>query len=80
LIIFTNKKEVKMYSWYKRTNENGRLYLEWEDELSLAGCNNGIIAKELKEIINASDTPPIGWKIPIAKKWNNENYSVIIDI
>lgn len=51
-----------------------------EDRTSLAGCNNGIIPNELKEIISVSDNPPIGWTIPIADKWNKEDYSVIIDI
>ena len=48
--------------------------------MSLAGCNNGIIANELKEIITATDNQPIGWTIPIAEKWNKQDYSVIIDI
>lgn len=69
-----------MYSWYKRTNENGELHLIWEEQMSLAGCNNGIIANELKEIITATDNQPIGWTIPIAEKWNKQDYSVIIDI
>ena len=69
-----------MYSWYKRTNKNGQIHLIWEERMSLAGCNNGIIANELKEIITATDIPPIGWTIPIAEKWNKQDYSVIIDI
>ena len=69
-----------MYSWYQRTNENGELHLIWEEQMSLAGCNNGIIANELKEIITATDNQPIGWTIPIAEKWNKQDYSVIIDI
>lgn len=51
-----------------------------EEQTSLAGCNNGIIPIELKEVLSVSDNPPIGWTIPIAEKWNKDNYSVIIDI
>lgn len=69
-----------MYYWYKRTNETGNVRLTYEEEMSLAGCNNGIIAEELKEILSPSDNPPIGWTIPIAEKWNRKDYSVIIDI
>ena len=69
-----------MYSWYKRTKENNQVRLTWEEKMSIAGCNNGIIAKELTNILSPSDNPPVGWAIPIADKWNKEDYSVIIDI
>lgn len=69
-----------MYSWYKRVNENGRLHFVWEEQTSLAGCNNGIIANELRDIIKVGENPPIGWSIPIAEKWNREDYSFVIDI
>jgi hypothetical protein len=69
-----------MYSWYKREKENEQIRLIWEEQTSLAGCNNGIIANELEEIIKRTDNPPIGWKLPIAEKWNQEDYSLIIDI
>jgi hypothetical protein len=69
-----------MYSWYKRTVINKSLSLSWEEKMSLAGCNKGIIANELKEILKPTDNPSIGWILPIAQKWNKQNYSVIIDI
>src|SRR2546425_7432266 len=70
-----------MYSRYKRIKEdNGQIRLTWEKQISLAGCNKGIIAGELKEIIKPTDNPPIGWSIPIAQKCNTEDYSVVIDI
>jgi len=45
--------------------------------MSIAGCNNGIIANELKEMITVKDNLHIGWTIPIAEKWNKQDYSVI---
>jgi hypothetical protein len=69
-----------MYSWYKRTKDNGLVRLTWEEQTSLAGCKSGIIATELKEIVDSSDNAPFGWTIPIAEKWNKEDYSFIIDI
>jgi hypothetical protein len=69
-----------MYSWYKRTKDNGKLRLTFEEQTSLAGCKNGVIAKELKEIISPTDNAPFGWTLPIADKWNKEGYSFIIDI
>ena len=69
-----------MYCWYKHIKQNGVLSLQYEDDLSLAGCNNGIIANELKEILHPEDNPPIGWVIPISEKYNKQDYSVIIDI
>ncbi|HEX2898785.1 MAG TPA: hypothetical protein VHS96_03600 [Bacteroidia bacterium] len=69
-----------MYSWYKRKIENGQIQLEWEGGLSLAGCHNGLIPNELKSCLSIDDNAPIGWSIPIAEKWNAQDYSVIIDI
>ncbi|MBS1683189.1 MAG: hypothetical protein JSS76_00430 [Bacteroidetes bacterium] len=69
-----------MYSWYKRINENGQVRLVFEEQTSMAGCNNGVIADELRKVITASDNPPLGWTLPIADKWNKEDYSFIIDI
>jgi hypothetical protein len=46
----------------------------------LAGCNSGVIAIGLEEILQQSDNAPIGWTIPLAEKWNKEDYSLIIDI
>jgi len=69
-----------MYAWYKRTNENGHIRLLFERQTSIAGCNNGIIASELKEIISPVDNAPFGWTIPIADKWNKEDLSFIVDI
>src|ERR1700722_12879032 len=69
-----------MYHWYKRLNQNGQIQLTREENMSLAGCNNGIIATELKEILSTTNNAPIGWILPIAEKWNKEEYSAIIDI
>jgi len=69
-----------MYAWYKHTKENGQLCLTFAEETSLAGCKNGVIANELKKIINQTDNAPFGWALPIADKWNKEGYSLIIDI
>lgn len=69
-----------MYSWYKRTKENNQVRLTWEEKMSIAGCNNGIISDELTNILSPNDNPPIGWTIPIADRWNKEDYSLIIDI
>ena len=68
-----------MYSWYKRIMQDDAIHLVWEEQTSLGGCNNGVIANELKDIISNLN-PPIGWSIPIADKWNNQGYSFIIDI
>lgn len=69
-----------MYAWYRRTiNQNG-IQLEFEEEASLGGCNNGIIANELKKIITPLDSAPFGWTLPIANYWNREDYSFIVDI
>lgn len=69
-----------MYSWYTRTNDNGQMRFEFKEQTSIAGCNNGIIAKELRQIIHSEDSWPLGWTIPIADKWNKENLSFIVDI
>jgi hypothetical protein len=69
-----------MYSWYTRINENNQVRLTWEEDMSIAGCNNGIIANELKNILSPNDNPPVGWSIPVSDKWNKEDYSIIIDI
>lgn len=69
-----------MYAWYKRNYDNGKLILEFEDYASLAGCNNGIVANELRKILHPSDNADMGWILPIAEKWNEQNYSFIIDI
>ena len=69
-----------MYAWYKRETRDGKLHLVFDEQTSLGGCNNGVIAHELKEIIQPSDSPPLGWIIPLAEKWNPEGYSFIIDI
>jgi hypothetical protein len=49
-----------MYAWYKRENRNGDLHLVFDEQTSLGGCNNGIIAHELKDIIAANGNPPLG--------------------
>ena len=45
----------------------------WEEQTSLGGCNNGLIANELKQIITPLDNCPVGWTLPIAEKWNKED-------
>lgn len=69
-----------MYAWYKRNIVNGKVSLQFEKECSLGGCNNGIIAQELEQILMPEDNSPRGWAIPIAEKWNRQEYSFIIDI
>jgi len=70
-----------MYSLYHITNlNNGNRRYAYKARISLAGCNNGIIANGLQEILKSSDTSEIGWSIPIAEKWNLNKLSVIIDI
>ncbi len=69
-----------MYAWYTRTIDKGQVRLEFEEQTSIAGCNNGIIASELRQVIGPKDSYPFGWTIPIADKWNKENYSFIVDI
>jgi len=69
-----------MYSWYKRTIENNNVHLIWEEETSLAGCNNGEVPRELRDIIKPNNTAPVGWVLPFATKWNNNEYSLVIDI
>jgi hypothetical protein len=69
-----------VYSWYKREDSTEQIRLIWEEQTSLAGCNNGVIASELKEALKPADNPPAGWTLPIAEKWNQEDYALIIDI
>jgi hypothetical protein len=69
-----------MYSWYQRISEGDKTRLIWNEQTSLAGCNNGEIAKELRKILTSKDTAPFGWTIPIAEKWNSHGYSLIIDM
>lgn len=69
-----------MYAWYKRELRNQNLHLIFEEEASLGGCKNGIIASEIKKILSENSNPPAGWIIPISDIWNREGYSFIIDI
>lgn len=69
-----------MYALYKRFDHNGKLRLIWDRDISLAGCNVGIIPQHLKEIIIPEHKYPIGWTIPIAEKYHQKDHSVIIDI
>ncbi len=69
-----------MYAWYKRSVVDEVITLEFEEQWSLGGCNSGIIAQELKELLKPLDTAPIGWTFPISEKWNKKDYSFIIDI
>lgn len=69
-----------MYAWYKRIVENNKVRLVFKNQSHLAGCNRGLIATELKEILTESNNAPFGWELPIAEKWNKEGYSFIIDI
>src|SRR5690606_35049360 len=68
-----------MYAWYTRKDENGQTQFELTSGAALAGCK-GMIANELGEIVTAKDTKPFGWTIPVAEKWNKQNYSFVIDI
>ncbi|HEX7014683.1 MAG TPA: hypothetical protein VF191_04175 [Cyclobacteriaceae bacterium] len=69
-----------MYAWYTRTNDKGQTRLELTAEAFFAGCNNGMIAIELKEMITPNDIWPFGWTIPVAEKWNKQNLSFVLDI
>jgi hypothetical protein len=54
--------------------------LTWEYRAFLAGSKHGIITRELKKILSHSNNPNAGWTLPIAEKFNLEDYSFIIDI
>src|SRR5690606_11552418 len=69
-----------MYVWYTRTKENGHTRFELTAEASFAGCNNGLIANELKELVTPKDSSPFGWTLPVAEKWNEQNLSFVVDI
>jgi hypothetical protein len=49
-------------------------------EISIAGCKNGIIASELRKILAPNHTPPLGWKIPIARLFNDKNQAIVVDL
>lgn len=69
-----------MYSIYQKHNENRQIRLTFAEEISLAGCNNGLVPNALKEKITEADKPPIGWTLHIAKEYNKQGKSIIIDI
>lgn len=69
-----------MYLWYKRIQDRGRVRLIREEKAFLGGCNNGVIANALRNIIKPNHNPPLGWEVSIADEWNKEDYSFIVDI
>lgn len=70
-----------MYAVYNIKNVENKIYLEcYDDEVSLAGINSGIIAAELGNILQAEHKPPLGWKLPIKKIYAAKEQKVIIDI
>jgi hypothetical protein len=68
------------YLYNKQTNEQDISYTYKGREVSIAGCNNGIIASELRKIIRPEYIPPLGWKLPIAKNYNAQNSALIVDL
>ena len=69
-----------MFATYTRKKEGNQIRLTFEEEISLAGCNKGIIPKLLKEKLSKDDRPPLAWTLPIARYYNNFDQTVIIDI
>lgn len=69
-----------MYAVYERNNENGKVRLKFNIEISLAGCNVGLIPNSLREKLSESDNPPAGWTLDIGDDYTNQDKAVIIDI
>lgn len=69
-----------MYAWYKRNNIDGKIILQFDEQCSLGGCNNGVIAQELEKILVPTDTANMGWILSISEIWNSQEFSFIIDI
>ncbi len=67
------------YYIYERSIKDDKVFLAWNEvEVSLAGCNNGIIPKELEKNLLPSHNPPLGWSIHISKIFNEQNKSLHI--
>jgi hypothetical protein len=69
-----------MNSLYDRQINNGCTLLKFTKEISLAGCNVGLIPNLLRLKLAAKGDPPIGWTLFVADEFNKRNQSVIIDI
>jgi len=69
-----------MYSLYQRLDNNGQIELHYLKTIHLAGCNNGLIAKNLNKRLILDKNPPIGWTLPISYEYGRDNQSIIIDI
>jgi len=69
-----------MYSIYNLQTKPKQLRFNFSNEISLAGCNNGIIPRLLEGMIKKESKPPVGWIIPISDIYCRNNQAVIIDI
>lgn len=69
-----------MYCLYKIIEQNGKKEYQFLEQISLAGCNSGIIPKHLRERIGEWDNPPAGWVIPISEIYAQRDQAVVIDI
>jgi hypothetical protein len=69
-----------MYAVYDRYSQDQKIKLKFARKISLAGCNFGIIPAMLKEKLDFSDNPPLGWELSIAEDYHKNNQSIIIDI
>lgn len=69
-----------MYALYSRVCENNQVKLEYADSECLAGCNSGVVARELKKVLKPTDNSFMGWKIPIAKIYNADGEAFVIDL
>jgi len=69
-----------MYAVYDRHRCDERIQLKFSKKISLAGCNSDIIPAMLREKLDCSDNPPLGWELSIAEKYHENSQSIIIDI
>ena len=68
-----------MYAFYNQLLRNGEHFLEFVEEISLAGCNVGIIAKNLRMKLQATDNAPLQWQLNIEEIYDEHREMVIID-
>lgn len=69
-----------MYAIYDKIKQNSNQYSTFAKEISLAGCNVGIIPKHLREKLQPAQTAPIQWELNIENIYSASEKSIIIDI
>lgn|GEM_PF-829493 len=72
-----------MNSIYTKEKRGGIVHFKKVEEVSLAGCNAGIIARHLKSILMTRDTEPFGWTIRMKDVVENlelKGNTIIIDM